>query len=372
MMKPVILFESYPDFNGSALAIYNELVERGYDDCYDLVWAVSDDFSMKTDKKIVKFFSPRTFRNITNAGEEILKRTKLIIDSNRYIYKRPGILRFHVRHGCCLKNSAAYNAGIGQIDAILTTSEEMMKCDQRIFPKQISDKFVITGMPACDSLFHPKDLYACGFIRELTNSDKKFSKIIGWMPTFRQHRLNPSHGGKKLFNYGIPTVKSVQDFKKINDVLAKRNMLLIIQMHHAQAKNYESLPICSNIKFVTEEIKLKYNLATTDLMGNYDGLITDYSSAYHEYVILDRPIALTVDDLVEYSRTCGFFVNYLDWIKGAYVVSSDKLCVWIDEISKGHDPECEARKQSMHKIHKYIDDKSSIRAVDFIINNLKV
>ena len=38
--KPVILFESYPDFNGSALAVYEELVKRGYDQKYDLIWAV--------------------------------------------------------------------------------------------------------------------------------------------------------------------------------------------------------------------------------------------------------------------------------------------------------------------------------------------
>ena len=95
--KPVILFESYPDFNGSALAVYEELVRRGYDKKYDLVWAVYSDFNLKTDYKIVKFF------NCNSAEKQnILKRTKCIIDSNRYIFKHQAnnAFRFHVRHGC--------------------------------------------------------------------------------------------------------------------------------------------------------------------------------------------------------------------------------------------------------------------------------
>lgn len=47
--KPVILFESYPDFDGGVLAVYNELVKRGYDKKYDLVWAVYSDFNLKSD-----------------------------------------------------------------------------------------------------------------------------------------------------------------------------------------------------------------------------------------------------------------------------------------------------------------------------------
>ena len=55
--KPVILFESYPDFNGSPLEIYNELIKKGYDKKYDLIWAVYSDFNRQTNYKIIKFFN---------------------------------------------------------------------------------------------------------------------------------------------------------------------------------------------------------------------------------------------------------------------------------------------------------------------------
>ena len=71
MSKPVILFESYPDFNGSALAVYEELVKRGYEEKYDLVWAVYSDFNLKTNYKVVKFFNCNSPEK-----QDIIKRTK--------------------------------------------------------------------------------------------------------------------------------------------------------------------------------------------------------------------------------------------------------------------------------------------------------
>ena len=361
MTKPVILFESYPDFNGSALEVYRELINRGYDKKYDLIWAVYADFKLKTEFKTVKFFNCETAEK-----KAILNRTKCIIDSNRYI-KKPNarIFRFHVRHGCCLKNSIGYNRNLGDVDAILTTSDDMLKLDQQIFAPEIKNKFVVLGMPATDRLFAPKDLYASGLIDELCGPGHKFSKIIGWLPTFREHRR--SHFGKNRFPYGLPAIHSEAEFNAVNDMLVSNNMLLIVQMHHAQAKNYGKPPKCSNIVFVGEPQKAKCGLATTDILGNCDALLTDYSAAYHEFVILDRPIGLIVEDLLEYSKVKGFFCNYLDWIKGDYIINNTALINWLNAIAHGVDANKAAREISLNKIHKFKDAHATQRTVDYLI-----
>jgi CDP-glycerol glycerophosphotransferase (TagB/SpsB family) len=366
--KPVILFESYPDFSGSPLEIYNELVKRGYDKKYDLIWAVYSTFNEKTNYKIIKFHGCNTPEK-----NNVLRRTKVIIDSNRYIKKpRPDVYRIHVRHGSCLKNSINYNRDIGPVDAILTTSKEMLKCDQKIFPQAIKDKFIITGYPATDKIFSPHNLYNCGFIKEITGNDNHFAKIISWLPTYRQHRFSPNSGSKKIFPHGLPLIKNPVEFDKLNEVLKTNNILLLIHPHHAQAKNYKQLADTSNIKFVNEHIKLKYNLANTDILGNSDALITDYSAAYHEYIILNRPIALAIEDLVEYSKSCGFFVNYLDWIKGDYLLTTDDLENWVTDIAKGIDKSKSEREKALHKIHDNIDNKATERVVEYIIKNAKI
>lgn len=368
--KPVILFESYPDFNGSSLEIYNELLKRGYGAKYDMVWAVYDNFALPTDKPYVKLFKSNTFCQLNHSETDILKRTKLIIDSNRYIQKVNGAYRFHVRHGCCLKNSAAYNHNIGTVDGILTTSPEMLELDKKIFPENVRDKFVITGMPATDRLFSPANIYSNGFIKSLTGSDRIYSKIIGWLPTFRDHRLNKV--GTNRFPFGLPAIHSLDEYRATNEVLKSNNMLLIVQMHHAQAKNYQVLPNVSNIRFVNETIKSKYHVATTDILGNCDALLTDYSSAYHEYIILNRPIGLCVEDIVEYATSNGFFCYYPDWIKGDYILRNEHLNAWLNSIAHGMDIHKADREASLAKIHKFKDNKSTERVVNYLIQEAKL
>lgn len=365
MNKPVILFESFPDFSGSALEIYNELVKRGYDKKYDLIWAVYSDFNQNTNYKIIKFFNCNSVEK-----QDIIRRTKCIIDSNRCIPKfSQTCYRIHVRHGCAFKNcSNVYYKRVGNLDAIITTSKEMKIIDQKYWAPYIKDKFIITGLPATDRLFNKIDLYENGFIKKLTNSDNKFNKIIGWLPTFRQHRFGGPLVGKK-FKYGLPTVNDMSDVNKLNDVLKQQNILLMIQMHHGQKRNYTALQNFSNIVFITEELKQKYNLTTHSLMSNFDALITDYSAAYHEYIILNKPIGLTIDDLVEYNKLEGFCYNYLDWIKGEYLLDIEDIEKFIIRIANNQDEAKIEREKSLHKIHDFIDNKSTERVVNYLIKH---
>ena len=185
-------------------------------------------------QKILKTFPKAGPIHLTPPVRAVLERTKLIIDSNRYIYKFGKAFRFHVRHGCCLKNSKGYNRGLGNVDGILTTSEEMLKLDQQIFAPDIANKFVITGMPVTDKLFSPKNLYSCGFMKELTGSSNKYAKVIGWLPTFRDHRHHAC--GKNRFPFGLPGIHSVAEFTKLNDILKSKNMLLIVSGRKALRK----------------------------------------------------------------------------------------------------------------------------------------
>ena len=246
----------------------------------------------------------------------------------------------------------------------------MLELDKKLWAPCVRNKFVLTGMPVLDRLFSPKNLYNCGFIKELTGSDVPYNKIISWLPTFREHRT--SHFGKNRFPYGLPAIHNLEEYNKINDKLKENNNLLIIQMHHAQAKNYNTLPKVSNVVFVNEIIKNKYGIATSDILGNSDALLTDYSSAYHEYIILNRPIGLIIEDLVSYSKVQKFFCNYLDWIKGDYLLDNSDLIKWFENISNDLDLNKNEREISLNKIHKFKDNKSTERVVDYLIEQAKL
>lgn len=361
-MKPVILFESYPDFSGSPLEIYNELVKRGYDKKYDLIWAVYSTFNEKTNYKVVKFHGSNS-----QEKQEILARTKVIIDSNRYIYKpRPDVFRLHTRHGTNLKRAAEYSRGIGPVDAMLSISEAMANLDRIIYPEQVASKDIITGLPANDRLFDKVDLYENGFIKEVTGTDNHFSKIIGWFPTYRQHRVNKAYGTDKILPFALPCIKTREDLLTLNEYLKKFNMLLLVQIHHAQAKNYQTVLGLSNIKYIDNDIEEKFNISMFGIFSNLDALITDYSAAYYEYLLLNRPIALGLEDLIEFNDKFGFWYNYLKCIKGEYLLNFSDVVRFIIDIGNGIDRSLKERTYLLNLVHKYHDNKSTERVVNYL------
>ena len=362
MGKPIILFESYPDFSGSSLEIYNELVKRGYRSKYDLLWAVHTSCASKA-YPTIKYFGATTAQQT-----DILNRTKVIIDSNRYIHKQSNNYRLHVRHGCSFKLCTDYYNKVGNVDAILTTSNAMKQVDEVVWPSNLKGKFIVTGLPSNDRLFHPKDLYSSGFIKRITGINNQYDKIISWLPTYRQHRFIKKDENMK-YPFGIPLIKSKVDLDLMNKILCDRNMLLIIQMHHAQMANYTKIPEYTNIKVISEADKQSSGLLNNDILGNCDAMITDYSAAYHEYIMLNRPIALTCDDLVTYAETTGFCYNYLNWIKGEPCVALVPLLNFIVKTHQNIDTYYNERTSSLHKIHTYVDALSTNRVVQYLITH---
>ncbi len=359
-----IVFESFPEFSGSPWMIYQEMLKRGVDRKYKLIWVTDSTAVIPSCLKTYSIWEKRTLIGKI-LRRMFLYRARLIVENNRFIPKlSPKTFRLHAQHGAPLKNASAYNGQIGELDAILTLSENTMLQEQSIFPLT-KEKYVILGYPSNDCLWDDVDLYEIGFIQELSKSSQKYSKIIGWLPTFRQHKKSGA-SSDYVFPFGVPLLKSHDDFLQLNEMLKEKNILLAVQMHHAQAKNFP-VQYFSNIVMIPPESKTKYNVSTANLMHNFDAMITDYSAAYHEYLLLDRPIALSIDDYEEYAKNPGFSIDYFDWIKGVYLKNVTDLMKFIDDVANGIDSAKKERESAMHRIHKYTDNHSTQRVVDFLI-----
>lgn len=374
--KDIILFESYPELDGSSWMIYLELKKREYEKKYRLVWAVDASFSAPKDVDCVPFFGELSFKQ--KIARRICElKAKLILDSNRALHKKnPYTKRMYMRHGGPLKKCTAYTRSVGMMDYISTLSFGIQKIDfaefKNVCVKKIED-IVPLGFPANDRIFENVDLFQKGFYPALcpSCSEKRFKKVIGWLPTFRQHRSGTRVDSEIVFPFGVPLIKTKEDLIRLNQVLSERNTLLAIQMHHAQASNFAKEKF-SNIVLIEQNLKYQMGVSTANLMHSFDALITDYSSAYHEYVILNRPIALSIDDYEQYATKTGFVFDFFDWIKGVYLKDLSDLIRFIDDVANGIDSAKKIREEAMHRIHKHIDNKSTQRVVDFLVKNAKL
>lgn len=374
--KEIVLFESLPELDGSPWMIYQEMKRRGFDKKYKLVWAVDKDFHAPVGVKSVPFFG--NLSHLQRCRRLLYKiLVKVIVDSNRPVYKKnPKTVRLFTRHGGSFKRSPDYMHSIGKVDYMLTLSQALQEIDFvdcKDYCVQKMENIVPLGMPANDRLFESVDLFANGFYPTLcqTEPQKRFEKIIGWLPTFRQHRFGNRVDSEKVCPFGVPLVQAEEDLVQLNKILSEKNILLVIQMHHAQAPNF-SKQTFSNIVLMDQNLKYKMGVSTANLMQSFDALITDYSAAYYEYVMLDRPVALAIDDFEEYSSKTGFVFDYFEWIKGVYLKNLPDLLRFVDDVANGVDLAREVRRKAARHIHKYIDNQSAKRVVDFLVEKARL
>ncbi len=369
--RTIILFESYSELGGSPWMIYQEMIKRGYKKKYKLIWAVGDDLVKPPCVNWCSFFGKTSLKSKIKS-RIYLCSAKLIVENNRFLYKiNPRTFRLHAQHGAPLKKCFSYTFLIGKPDAILSLSESTMELEQLIFPSAKNNLYAL-GYPSNDLLFESVDLYKIGFWECVTGELKRYKKIIGWLPTFRQHRFGSKRDSHLIFPFGVPLLKTLNDFEKLNACLQKKDVLLAIQMHHAQAKNFPTQNGFSNIVVIDPSVKKQFDVQNANLIHSFDALVTDYSGAYHEYLLLDRPIALSIDDYEEYAKNPGFSLDYFDWIKGVYLKDVSDLIKFIEEVSNGIDSAKTEREKAMHRIHKYIDNCSTQRVVDFLVEKAKL
>ena len=217
----------------------------------------------------------------------------------------------------------------------LSTSSLMDKHFQEMFnlsPKAIRDAIYPRCYYMCRPIKEVKDYikkYETKEMNELVKSLFKYNKIFLYMPTWRGN-LNDDFISKANFN-----------FDELNQVMKETNRLFIFKLHPAvkilnnfQHENY------SNILFLDKSLDIYPIIPFTTT------LITDYSSIFYDYILLDKEVILYPFD------------------KAEYIDQSNDLAFDYDEYTPGY--RVYDNKQFMAAISS--DEKFSIPNKEWIIN----
>lgn len=193
--------------------------------------------------------------------------------TNDYMYKHEMLVRHFIRYYmsatsyCCAK-MMEYQYRINMDDMILAG---------RIRHQLFFDKRMREGL-------NPN-------IEEL----KKKYKIISYLPTHRSCGAVPIN------------VKDIFDLDYINKICKENDYIFLIKKHFYHRKE-ERIQGYSNIMDMTGE-----DVDTQMLLYQSDALVSDYSSAFIDYLLLERPIILYMYDakyFLEQER--GFFIPFDD------------------------------------------------------------
>ena len=147
----VILFESYPELGGSPWMIYQELIKRGYDKKYKLIWAIESSIGPSPDIRSIPFFG-KGFKHYIDKFLYIIS-AKVIIDSNIYIPKiHPKTFRLYTQHGAPLKNWKFYSKRLGKLTPYYLYQRQQ-RLLTRFFSLMLRDVFSFLGIHQMTSFF---------------------------------------------------------------------------------------------------------------------------------------------------------------------------------------------------------------------------
>ncbi len=239
----------------------------------------------------------------------------------------------------------------------LLTSQIISSCFH-LLPKQL----VVTGQPRNDLLIENKQ----ALFRVIGEKMEDYDHVVFFLPTYREGITKKS----EIFN---PLNLSEEQFAEFSILLRKKRILWISKLHvmeerrMVERKNADSENNKNAVILLGEQIK-KSGVPFYTLLASSDLLVTDYSSVFFDYLIVDKPVVFFQPDASEYwsSRGQPSFSPEKDWLPGPIANDADAL---IDEVIKNlHNKSLWAEKRHFlnNVINQYKDRETCLRVFKII------
>lgn len=199
---------------------------------------------------------------------------------------------------------------------VLTTSTHLVPVMAKSLG--VEEKTVkVWGQPRNDVIM--KGRSKCELL-QLLNIREQGTKLILYAPTYRDH------GPTRLFPF--------EDYQKqtLEEFLQEKQIDICIRTHLKETAEKEKY-LSKNIHFVNED----WIDDIAQWMGCFDLLITDYSSIYLDYLLLDKPMIFLPYDKEEYLKDRGMNYPYDEVTPGAKPQTQKQLLTDIEDSLFGED-----------------------------------
>ncbi len=379
-LESIIIFRSGPhassyvpgmDFADNARALFEYALQIGLNHTYELVWLVKhpEEFECYKGTENVSFlsydWSVSENRAERDAYYRVLCLAKYIFFTDAYGFARncrKDQVRVQLWHGCGFKTRVNFVRCEERYEYTTVISDLYADIHADIYGLR-KDQVLVTGYAKEDWLFHPQmaDLEKL----RIPGADQ----YIFWLPTFRstERKLAQLNEYELVSETGLPIVDTGDKMKQLNAVLREKNIILLVKLHPFQDRAAVHCEDCSHIILLENQDLFRQDIPINRLLGWADALISDYSSAAVDYMLLDRPIAFMLEDVEEYEQSRGFvFDNIRDWLPGKEIFSFEDVCVFVEETGRHCDTTAEKRRKLMGRMHNFCDDHSCRRILEAV------
>lgn len=330
-----ILLYSNEGFRDNIKYLYDYLISNNYNDYYKIICATNRNFpDVHNDKNIktVSLFNGILYYMFSGHVYYCFGRIPIIPRKDQIVIQ--------MWHGTSFKG---FDKSTQQTNSIKNQFYTYVFASSDFFVPIIEKKFSV----------YRKNVYICGhprndwlFKNDVTYNLGEFKKRIIWLPTFRK---SSKLGYTDVTTDNIVPFFKIQELNNLDQFLKRLNCQIIIKFHPMQDLPYLD-HVFSNILILSDrEFSEKgYDLYT--LLGQMDALITDYSSVFYDFLLLDRPIGFTEDDESEYSKNRGFAIRNPDEFKPGFRIKKKNDFYYFIESIKNDIDNFKKKREDINKL----------------------
>jgi CDP-glycerol glycerophosphotransferase len=363
-----VVIRTYPDYESNGLAVYYALVNK-YP--YKIIWIIYN----KTNKLGLSKYNNTVIVNYHSLiGLYYFMTSRYVIFTHglfgeHFISKKQ--IMINLWHGMPIK-------AIGRLDdqtksevpffnwAVATSplyQEIMARC-----MGVEKGKVLVVGHPRNDLMFQ----FNGAEVWDRTGINRqKYHKVFFWLPTYRQWRAvinGKPYGDARLDGQesGIFPMDDM-DIEVFEAFLREHNSLCLVKPHPAAPCDFKKNNDKSNLIFINESWLNDRGLNLYHLLAQVDSLITDVSSVWIDFLILERPIIFCFPDLEEYRKSRKIILEpYEEWMPGPLVKDFSHLLTEILQVVKSIDGYEQKRREINDKVNSFTDAQSSLRLLKAI------
>ncbi len=354
--KILIFDPKYDKFDNTG-ALYDYLVEKKYYEKYLIVNVCKNYKDLREYPK----------KNIIHCGE---LRGVLHFLTSSYVYYRSMTLRIlpakgqqviQMWHGSPCKGGELSQCREGWINPYFTGFLSGSKNFDPIYSKVFSlpvEKMLRCSHPRTDVLFKSWPNYDFG----------EYQKMIIWTPTYRKYWKTRWGMGAQVENEDrlLPIIP-LDRFAEVNAHLKEIGVKVVIKLHPMQSLEQYNLVEMDHFILMSDKDFKSRGMDLYKFMTQCDAMITDYSSIYWDYLVLDRPIGFTEDDAEDYGKGRGFIMDDPEKYKpGMKLKTIDDFYKFVNDLAAGVDDYKEQRKEMNEYGNPVTDGQSCRRALECV------
>lgn len=277
------------------------------------------------------------------------------------IFQRINRLVIHLGHGTPLKNIGFLEKNISVLKKIyytfiknnfsyvLSTSHDFDKIMSKFLNIPLKRIFT-NGQPRLDSIFEKKE----DILNRVFKIEKNMKNIL-YAPTWRKD------SEAELFPFTDFNEKEIENFLEDNKI----NIFLRVHPDFETEIDEKLLKIKGIYVLNSKVVK-----DISEYLSCFDLLITDYSSIFIDYLLLDKPILFLPYDFEKYNKEIGFTVNYMTHTPGPKSYSFENFKNEIMKLLNDNEYFFKDRINDKVFYNLYTDNKNCERVSKFILENL--